>query len=112
QRRGRGRRTVDVIDPDLSHLSDLAFEGAMAGYLVALVCHAAESAGRRARARQADDHAHAPSRDHAMAGGAGTGGGAVSGMISGAPTDPPAGTPARHPSLGERLGVAAVLVTS
>src|SRR5690606_11851976 len=39
----------DVIDENLSHLSDLAFEGAMAGYLVALVCHAIEAASRRVR---------------------------------------------------------------
>lgn len=38
-----------MIDENLSHLSDLAFEGAMAGYLVALVCHAIDAASRRTR---------------------------------------------------------------
>jgi hypothetical protein len=51
-----------VIDANLSHLSDLAFEGAMAGYLVALVCHAIEAASRRARQ---------PLKQAAMAGAAG-----------------------------------------
>lgn len=80
-----------MIDENLSHLSDLAFEGAMAGYLVALVCHAIEVASRRTRQPQ-----------QAVAAGSGAGAGVVSGAAADA-TD--GGRPA------DRIGLAAVIVT-
>jgi cytochrome c-type biogenesis protein CcsB len=39
-----------AIEETLSHLSDLAFEGAAAGYLTAVVCHAIDFASRRGSA--------------------------------------------------------------
>jgi cytochrome c-type biogenesis protein CcsB len=92
-----------VIDANLSHLSDLAFEGAMAGYLVALVCHAIEAASRRARQ---------PLKQAAMAGAAGSNamaGAAGSDSITGGAGEQ------RHtggPSgIADRIGRAAVIVT-
>ena len=40
-----------------AHISDLAFEAALAGYVVALVCYAIELASRRRRRRPADQAA-------------------------------------------------------
>lgn len=99
-----------MIDANLSQLSDLAFEGAMAGYLVALVCHAVESASRRTVAPQRA----------AVSVGAG-----VSGAVSGFGDDGPDGVVTagggpvgsvpvggrRQQSIGEKLGRAAVAVT-
>lgn len=58
-----------MIDESLSQLSDLAFEGAMAGYLVALVCHAAEVATQRVGAQQrtVSRHADAPNLTRVLA---------------------------------------------
>jgi len=87
-----------VIDENLSHLSDLAFEGAMAGYLVALVCHAIEAASRRARQ---------PARQLALAG---TGAPATGADDGQRPTGEKAG--AGRTDVAERIGRAAVIVTA
>lgn len=87
-----------MIDPRLSDLSDLAFEGAMAGYLVALVCHVIEAAAHRApRARR-------PVKVPAAAAGSGA---AAGGAPPRAPEAEPAG-----PSTAERVGRAAIVVTA
>ncbi len=88
-----------MIDQDLSHLSDLAFEGAMAGYLVALVCHAAEYASLRTRRAEP-----APAM-------VGAGAGWQPASPAGAP-DVPGSTAGRaRAPIGQRLGRAAVAVT-
>lgn len=104
-----------MIDENLAQLSDLAFEATMAGYLVALVCHAVEAASRRTRA---------PERVPVGAGaGAGSGGGgAGAGVGAGRSGSADAGDTGRvdrqgqaperrHTSLGEQVGRAAVIVT-
>jgi len=94
------------VDTNLSNLSDLAFEGAAAGYLIALVCHAVEYASRRApRPAAVSGAAHGQAVEAGVAGGAAT-----------AVLDPPTtevGPGARAPRvpLGERFGRAAVIVT-
>ena len=87
-----------MIDENLSHLSDLAFEGAMAGYLVALVCHAIEAASRRARQ---------PARQMALAGAGAPATGADDGQR---PTGEKTG--AGRTDVAERIGRAAVIVTA
>lgn len=93
------------MDSNLSYLSDLAFEGAMAGYLAALACHAVEAASRRTR-RIAPELAMA---------GAGRSGGAAAGPASGTLTDEggPAvdGGEGRRTFIADRVGLAAVIVT-
>ena len=83
-----------MIDENLSHLSDLAFEGAMAGYLVALVCHALQAASRHVRtsspALVAVDSAGAPLATDARAGDT---------------------SRRRNTRFAERIGLAAVIVT-
>jgi cytochrome c-type biogenesis protein CcsB len=104
-----------MIDENLSQLSDLAFEGAMAGYLVALMCHAAELAAKRvgAQHRAISGRAGAPgvTRALAMAGdGLPPGGGPQTIHADAAETaSEQAGAPS---TLGRRLGSAAVAVTA
>lgn len=85
-----------MIDENLSRLSDLAFQGAMAGYLVAVVCHAAQIALARSRAQIA------------VPAGVSGGSGAVSRTVTGERAD--TGETRRAP-LADRLGHAGVLVT-
>lgn len=98
-----------MIDPNLSHLSDLAFEGAMAGYLVALVCHAIEAASRRTRIT-------APEMVTAGAGSAGAG--SMRSSTSGYAESPGGAGPTgaagelRHTYIADRIGLAAVIVTA
>jgi cytochrome c-type biogenesis protein CcsB len=99
------------VDANLSSLSDLAFEGAAAGYLLALVCHAVETATRRAPRPAAAALAAGQARESAAAGGTAT-------AVLAPPLAPPVveagqqvpGGP-RVP-LGERFGRAAVTVTA
>ena len=94
------------MDTNLSSLSDLAFEGAAAGYLIALVCHAVEYASRRAQRP-----VPAAGAVHGQAAEAGVAGGTATAVLD-PPTavvDPGARLP-RAP-LGERFGRAAVIVT-
>lgn len=76
------------MNATLAHLSDLAVQAAMAGYLVAVVCHAGELASARTRRR-----VPVPA-----------GGGDEAGDVA---ADPTAASP-----LGQRLGLAAVIVTA
>ncbi|MEO7125624.1 MAG: c-type cytochrome biogenesis protein CcsB [Nakamurella sp.] len=92
-----------MIDENLSHLSDLAFEGAMAGYLVALVCHTIESASRRATL---------PARELVTAG-SGRTATSSAGLDSGVDSANAADGPGqRETSTADRLGRAAVIVTA
>lgn len=97
-----------MIDQTLSDLSDLAFEGAMAGYLVALVCHVVETAAHRAP-RPAQSVA---AKSVAVPTGAAR-------HLSNPGPQPSAGSPAplavpgpAGPSTIERVGRAAVMVTA
>ncbi len=94
-----------MIDETLSHLSDLAFEGAMAGYLVALVCHGIEAASRRTRIAVAEPALVA------------AGGGPVADAADGAAVrsgdgvGDALGDAGRRSYVADRIGTAAVAVT-
>lgn len=97
-----------AVNLTLAQVSDLAYQAAMAGYVTALVCHAAEFASRRTpRARQS------PSTHPAVA--ARAGGGTAVLTRSGDQHQYPAGIgpiPAQQPvPWGERFGAAGVVVT-
>ncbi len=106
-----------MINENLAHLSDVAFEGAMAGYLVALVCHGVETATRRAQRPE--------SERELVAAGVGSAAGSAAGAGIGAPSDGRWGadaglgadvtrdgrTSARSLGWGARFGRAAVVVT-
>lgn len=91
------------MNQTLSTVSDLAFEAALAGYIVAFVCYAVELASRRGRDATPAEQASAARRAARRAGGTDTltRPDQVVGHIQG---------PAR-PGWGERFGRAAVLVT-
>ncbi len=104
------------MDANLSGLSDLAFEGAAAGYLMALVCHAVETASRRARrVEPAAATAGVPIGSAAAALGGASAGAVGSTAVLAPPLSgsgqPAPVRPARVP-FGERFGRAAVLVTA
>jgi cytochrome c-type biogenesis protein CcsB len=90
-----------------ARISDLAFEAALAGYVVALVCYAIEFASRRGGDVPADQAA-------ARATAAGRGGTSTITRTGGPDGVGPIGAlPARErPSWGERFGRAAVVVTA
>ncbi len=97
-----------MIDQTLSDLSDLAFEGAMAGYLVALVCHVVKTAAHRApRAAQSvaaqSVAASASATPHVPA---------SRPELSAGPSLPPTAPGSTGPSMIERVGRAAVIVTA
>jgi cytochrome c-type biogenesis protein CcsB len=96
-----------AIQENLSQLSDLAVEGAMAGYLVALVCHAVESATRRAPREPAT----AAGTLTAAAASPGAAGGV--GVLTRPAYGPgaPAAAGSHRVPMGERFGRAAVAVT-
>jgi cytochrome c-type biogenesis protein CcsB len=91
-----------VIDENLSHLSDLAFEGAMAGYLVALVCHAIEAASRRVRQ---------PVKDAVLVGAASETGAPLAADRGDAAVTGEAGGLRHASTIADRIGRAAVIVT-
>jgi cytochrome c-type biogenesis protein CcsB len=124
-----------AIEVTLSHLSDLAFEGAVAGYFTAVVCHAVDFAGRRTPAGRRTTTAAAETSSVARllgaSGSASTsaaadGRGPVTGTAlltrdATAPTSPRAladtpvdvpPSPRRGTPMGERFGLAAVVVTA
>lgn len=90
-----------MIDQQLSDLSDLAFEGAMAGYLVALVSHAVEYGSRKVRTRAAEPAV--------VGGGAGRGGAVGAAGTESRMTNTAAG-PRR--TVAESFGRGAVIVTA
>lgn len=96
-----------MIDENLSHLSDLAFEGAMAGYLVALVCHAIETASR---------HTRVAAPEPVMAGASGAVPAAAPTLADAATVrgaaEPGSTGRAGSRTIAERVGRAAVIVTS
>ena len=120
------------MEETLSHLSDLAFEGAVAGYFTAVICHAVEFASRRTPAAAGTDDAASdaggPSSVASLFGASGTAAvGEAHGPVSGTTvltreeavraararsgTVPPGPRPGPGTPLGERFGVAAVVVT-
>jgi cytochrome c-type biogenesis protein CcsB len=120
-----------AIEVTLSHLSDLAFEGAVAGYFTAVICHAVDFAGRRTPSGGRASAAAAGNSPVARLLGA-SGSSAASSSISAdgrgpaagtalltrdatTPTDTPPGAPAvtprPGPPMGGRFGLAAVVVT-
>ena len=111
-----------MIDPTLSHLSDLAFEGAMAGYLVALVCHAllmASSHVRKQAPAAAAVSAAVSVPAFVAAGGApmtadtlSDRGSAADSAPVGAAVPPAPGAEQRHTRFAEQIGRAAVIVTA
>jgi cytochrome c-type biogenesis protein CcsB len=94
------------VDANLSSLSDLAFEGAAAGYLFALVCHAIETASRRAPHPAAVAGAASGQAVEASAAG-----GTATAVLDPPTTDTNPGASTSRVPLGERFGRAAVVVT-
>lgn len=95
-----------IVNMTYAHISDLAYQAALAGYVTALVCHAVEIASRRTHPAPVSAVPAAPP--------AARGGTALMthGGDPGAPsaeTAPSASS--EHQTLGARLGRAAVLVT-
>jgi len=101
------------MNETMAQISDLAFEAALAGYVVALVCYAIELASRRGADTQARETAGAPMRSAERggtstltrtgngSGGSPGGGTAAIGLIAAPPVA----------SWGVRFGRAAVVVT-
>jgi len=93
-----------------AHISDLAFEAALAGYVVALVCYAIEFASRRGGDVPADQAAVAASAAATQRGGTSTL--TRTGAVGAADIGPIGALPAPAPMpWGDRFGRAAVIVT-
>ncbi len=97
-----------MINESLSHISDVAFEGAMAGYLFALICHGVQYASHRVR-RDAASTAVPAAAGAAAAGAGGPSGVAV---LTRAPVESTGTAPnGGRRSLAELFGRAGVAVT-